>query len=75
MKNIYIGDNYEIQCYKHNSKIHRCWSEAVILDIKKDYIVCGNNKALVTQSPVPGRFLPAHIPLPPPTPLCPALRG
>ena len=50
MKNIYIGDNYEIQCYKHNSKIHRCWSEAVILDIKKDYIVCGNNKALVIES-------------------------
>ena len=38
MKNIYIGDNYEIQCYKHNSKIHRCWSEAVILDIKKENI-------------------------------------
>ena len=50
MKNIYIGDSFEIQCYKHNSKIHRYWSEAVILDIKKDYIVCGNNKSLVIES-------------------------
>ncbi len=50
MKTMCIGDKLEIQCYKHNKKIHRAWSEAVILDIKKDYIVCGNNKTTVIES-------------------------
>lgn len=50
MKKICIGDVYQIQCYKHNGKIHRAWDEAVVLDIKKDYIVFGNNKTLVTES-------------------------
>ena len=45
-----IGDKLEIQCYKHNKKVHRAWSESVILDMKKDYIVCGNSKTLVTES-------------------------
>ena len=50
MKNICIGDKYQIQCYKHDGKVHRCWEEAVVLDIQKDYIVFGNNKTLVTRS-------------------------
>lgn len=50
LKNMCIGDKLEIQCYKHNKKIHRAWSEAVLLDIKKDYMVFGNNKTLVTES-------------------------
>ena len=50
MKNICIGDKFQIQCYKHNKKVHRAWSEAVVLDIKKDYIVFGNNKTLVIES-------------------------
>jgi len=50
MKQICIGDEYQIQCYKHNGKIHRAWDEAVVLDIKKDYIVFGNNKTRVTES-------------------------
>lgn len=45
-----IGDKFEIQCYKHDKKVHRSWSEAVLLDIKKDYMVFGNNKTLVTES-------------------------
>jgi len=45
-----IGDKLEIQCYKHNKKVHRAWSEAVILDVKKEYIVCGNSKTLVTEA-------------------------
>lgn len=40
----------EIQCYKHDKKPHRAWSEAVVLDIKKDYMVFGNNKTLVTEA-------------------------
>jgi len=50
LKNLCIGDKLEIQCYKHNKKIHRAWEEAVVLDVKKDYIVFGNNKTLVIES-------------------------
>ncbi len=50
MKNMCIGDKLQIQCYKHNGKIHRAWNEAVLLDIKKDYMVFGNNKTLVIES-------------------------
>ena len=45
-----IGDKFEIQCYKHDKKVHRSWSEAVLLDIKKDYMVFGNNKTAVVDS-------------------------
>lgn len=50
LKNLCIGDKLEIQCYKHNKKIHRAWEEAVVLDVKKDYMVFGNNKTLVIES-------------------------
>ena len=50
MKKICIGDLYEIQCYKHNGKIHRAWDEAVVLDIQKSYMVFGNNKTKVTEA-------------------------
>lgn len=50
MRKICIGDLYQIQCYKHDGKIHRAWDEAVVLDIKKDYMVFGNNRTKVTES-------------------------
>ena len=50
MEEIKIGDNLQIQCYKHNGKVHCNWHEAVIIDIKEDYIVCANSKSLVTES-------------------------
>jgi len=50
MNKLCIGDNLQIQCYKHNAKIHRSWGEAIVLDIKKDYIVFGNNRTLVIES-------------------------
>lgn len=50
MAKIQVGEKYQIQCYKHNGKIHRAWDEAVVLDIKDDYIVFGNNKTRVTES-------------------------
>lgn len=50
MNNIKVGDKLQIQCYKHNQKIHRAWDEALVIDIKEDYIVCGNNKTLVIES-------------------------
>lgn len=50
MKQLCIGDNLQIQCYKHNGHVHRAWDEAVVLDIKKDYIVCGNRRTRVTEA-------------------------
>ncbi len=50
MKKIEIGDRLQIQCYKHDGKIHRCWDEAIVLDIKKDYMVFGNEKTKVTEA-------------------------
>lgn len=45
-----IGDKFQIQCYKHNGKIHRAWDEAVLLEENKDYMVFGNNRTLVIES-------------------------
>ena len=50
MKKLCIGDKLQIQCYKHSGKIHRAWDEAVLLDMKKDYAVFGNNKTKVTEA-------------------------
>ena len=50
MDKLKIGDKLQIQCYKHDGKIHRCWDEAILLDIKKDYMVFGNERTLVTES-------------------------
>ena len=44
------GTKLQIQCYKHDGKIHRSWDEAVVLDIKDDYVVFGNNRTLVTEA-------------------------
>ena len=50
MKRINIGDKLQIQCYKHDGNVHRCWDEAVVLDIKKNYVVFGNERTKVTES-------------------------
>ena len=49
MNKLCIGDKLQIQCYKHNGKVHRAWDEAILLDDKKDYMVFGNNKTIVTK--------------------------
>jgi len=50
MDNLFTGKRLQIQCYKHNGKIHRNWNEAVLLDIKDDYMVFANNKTQVIES-------------------------
>lgn len=50
MKQMCIGDKLEIQCYKHDGKVHRAWNEAILLEEKKEYMVFGNNKTVVTES-------------------------
>lgn len=50
MEKLKKGQHLQIQCYKHNGKVHRCWDEAVLLDVQKDYMVFGNEKTLVTEA-------------------------
>ena len=50
MKKYQKGDMFQIQCYKHDGKIHRCWDEAILLDVKDDYMVFGNERTLVTEA-------------------------
>lgn len=50
MKDLEIGKKYVIHSYKHNSKIHRAWDEAVLLEIHDDYLIFGNEKTKVTES-------------------------
>lgn len=50
MKNMKIGDNYTIHCYKHDGSIHRSWDEAMLLDVNKDFLVFGNRRARVNNS-------------------------
>jgi len=45
-----VGDRLKVHCYKHNGKIYRYGSEGIVLDIKKDYIVFGNDNALIVKS-------------------------
>ena len=45
-----IGKKYVIHGYKHDSKIHLSWDEAVLLEIHDNYLVFGNEKTKVTES-------------------------
>ena len=44
-----VGDNYTIHCYKHDGHIYNSYEYSVLLDIKKDYLVFGNNKVKVME--------------------------
>ena len=50
MEKLKKGDKLQIQCYKHDGNVHRCWDEAIFLDEKKDYMVFGNERTLVTEA-------------------------
>lgn len=47
--NLSVGDKVSIHCYKHDGSIHKSWNYAYVLDIKRDYIVLGNENVLVTK--------------------------
>lgn len=50
MKKIKKGDRLQIQCYKHDGKRpHKSWDEAILIDMKDDYLVFGNDHTLVTK--------------------------
>ena len=50
MKKLEVGGEYVIHCYKHNGSIHKVWEEAVLLDVKEDCLVFGNDKTKVIES-------------------------
>lgn len=50
MNNIKVGDNLELHCYKHNGRINSISDKITVLDIKDDYIVCGDFKTTITES-------------------------
>ena len=38
------GDWVQIQSYKHDGSLHRCWDNGLVLDINEEYIVIGSKK-------------------------------
>lgn len=50
MNDLKVGDNLKLHCYKHNGKINSTSDRITILDIKEDYIVCGDYKTTITDS-------------------------
>lgn len=50
MDNIKIGDNLELHCYKHDGKINSISDKITVIDIKDDYIVCGDYKTTIMES-------------------------
>ncbi len=50
MDELLIGKKYCIHSYKHDGTIHRSWDEAILLDIKDDYLVFGNDRTKVQES-------------------------
>lgn len=49
MRKMKIGDNYTIHCYKHDGHIYNSYEHSILLDVKKDYIVLGNDKVKVME--------------------------
>lgn len=50
IKNINVGDNLELHCYKHNGKINSISDRITVLDIQDEFIVCGDFKTTITES-------------------------
>ena len=45
-----VGKKILIHGYKHNGKIHRCWSKGLVLQETDDHYIVINNRTLVTES-------------------------
>lgn len=50
MKKYNVGDHLNIHGYKHNSKIHRSWDEAIFLAETEEFMIFGNNRTMVIES-------------------------
>ena len=49
MNNLKVGDTLVIHCYKHNGIIYEASKVAYVIEIKKDYIVLGDENVLITK--------------------------
>ncbi len=49
MNKFNIGQKYIVHSYKHDGHIYNSYEFSTLLDVKKDYIVFGNNKVKVTE--------------------------
>lgn len=50
MTQLKVGMEYVIHCYKHDGNIHKIWEEAILLDIKENCLIFGNNRTRVIES-------------------------
>lgn len=50
MKQNIVGKKILIHGYKHNGKIHRCWSKGLVLQETEEHFIVINNRTLVTES-------------------------
>ena len=50
MKDNIVGNKILIHGYKHNGKIHRCWSKGLVLQETDEHFIVINNRTLVTES-------------------------
>ncbi len=50
MNNVKVGDKLKIHCYKHDGQLERISDEAVVLEVKDEYLVCGNYKTQITEN-------------------------
>ena len=50
MEKLKIGGHYLIHCYKHNKQIYKVWEEAVLLDVKDNCLIFGNNRTKVIEA-------------------------
>jgi len=49
MNNIKIGDKLTIHCYKHSGLLYQTSSEATVIDITEDMLVCANQNTKITE--------------------------
>ena len=47
IKNVKIGDRFEIHCYKHNGCLYSQSDGGILLDICDEYMVFGNDRATI----------------------------
>ena len=50
MDKLEIGSHYLIHCYKHNKQLYKVWREAVLLDVKENCLIFGNNRTRVIEA-------------------------
>ena len=49
-----VGDGLVVQSYKHNTKLHRIWANATVIDVSNDHVILSNKRTKVIEAN--GRF-------------------